>query len=322
MKTIALEEHYRIPSLVGPPETDVVKMVGQWLGDQLSDLGEGRLTKMDEAGIDMQVISHATPDAQNLKGAEGVDRAREANDRLAEAVRAYPTRFAGFAMVPTSDPTAAADELRRAVKELGFVGVLVNSTLGPNGAFLDNPAFEPLLARVEQLDVPLYLHPAVPPPVLRKTLYDGFPPSVSHTLSTAGWGWHAEVGLHALRLVLAGVFERHPRLRVVVGHCGEMLPFMMARIDEYLIPARTGLAALPSEYFLKHFWVTTSGMFTLPPVLCALQVFGVDRVLFSVDYPYCQYAPGRKMLDSLPLSPADKLKVASGNAERLLGISA
>ena len=167
-------------------------------------------------------------------GAEGLARAREANDQLAAAVRAHPDRFAGFATLPTADPQAAADELERAAVELGFVGALVNSTLGSNDAFLDDARFEPLLDRFERLDVPLYLHPAPPSAALREVLYSGLPPGVAARLATGAWGWHAEAGLHVLRMIATGVFDRHPALQMIVGHCGEMLPFMLARIDAML----------------------------------------------------------------------------------------
>ncbi len=241
-------------------------MWGQRVDDQLRDLGQARLADMDASGIDLQVISHVAPAAQGLAGAEGVTRAREANDRLAAAVRAHPHRFAGFATLPTADPRAAADELERAVRDLGLIGALVNSTLGPNGTFLDDAGFEPLLERFEQLDVPLYLHPAPPSAALREALYHGLPPAVAGRLATGAWGWHAEAGLHVLRMVATAVFDRHPGLRLIVGHCGEMLPFMLARIDAMLPQDKLALA--PSEYFLRNIWVTTSGLFSLPPVLC------------------------------------------------------
>ncbi|RSM40385.1 amidohydrolase [Amycolatopsis balhimycina DSM 5908] len=316
MKTITLEEHFGVPAV----SKWVPEMQGDWLAGQLDDLGEGRLQEMDAHGIDIQVLSLLSPGVQLLTGQEAVQTARNSNDLLAKAVREHPTRFMGWAALPTDDPRAAADELDRAVSELGLAGALVNSTFGTNGAFLDDPRFEPLLARIEQLGVPLYLHPAAPPQALRNLLFDGFTPVVGHLLETASWGWHSELGLHSLRMVLAGVFERHPDLRVVLGHGGEMLPFMMARIDEFLLPERTGLAELPSAYFLRNFWVTTSALTALPPVLCALQVFGVDRVLFSVDYPLTQMGPVRAVLDALPLAPADKQKVAGGNAATLLGL--
>src|SRR6202022_2520363 len=197
-------------------------------------------------------------------GAEGIARAREANDRLAAAVRAYPDRFAGFATLPTADPRAAADELERAVKDLGLLGALVNSTLGSNGAFLDDARFEPLLQRCEGLDVPLYMHPAPPSAALREALYHGLAPAVAGRLATGAWGWHAEAGLHVLRMIATGVFDRHPGLRLIVGHCGEMLPFMLARIDAML--RLDQLELTPSGYFLRNIWATTSGLFTLPRV--------------------------------------------------------
>lgn len=320
MRTIALEEHFWTAALASPPGTGVLALLEADLDVQLRDLGEGRLAGMDAAGIDVQVISHSAPAAQHLSADEGLARSREANDLLAKAVRAHPERFAGFATLPTADPAAAADELERAVTELGFVGAIVHSTLGTNGTFLDDSGYEPLLARAERLDVPLYLHPSRPPDALHDILFQGLPRRLAGLLASSAWGWHAEAGLHTLRLVVTGVFDRHPGLRLIIGHCGEMLPFMMARVDEVLTPQRTGLAGPVSEYLLRHVWVTTSGMFSLPPLLCTLQVFGIDRVLFSVDHPFASNALGRAALDALPLTPADKAKVAGLNAARLLGL--
>ncbi len=318
VRTIALEEHFWTASLAAGPGTGPLATWGPQIGDRLRDLASGRLADMDANGIDLQVISHVAPAAQGLEGAEALARAREANDLLAAAVQAHPHRFAGFATLPTADPHAAADELERATGELGFAGALVNSTLGSNGAFLDDARFEPLLDRFERLDAPLYLHPAPPPVALREVLYGGLPPAVAARLATGAWGWHAEAGLHVLRMVATGVFDRHPGLRMIVGHCGEMLPFMLARIDALLRPDRLALA--PSEYFLRNIWVTTSGLFSIPPVMCTVQVLGVDRVLFSVDYPFGSNAAGRRLLDTLPLSPDDVAKIAGGNAERVLGL--
>ena len=318
MRTIALEEHFWTPELAAPPGTGPLAMWGQRADDRLRDLGQGRLADMDAGGIDLQVISHVAPAAQGLAGAEGIARAREANDRLAGAVRAHPDRFAGFATLPTADPRAAADELDRAIADLGLIGALVNSTLGSNGAFLDDVRFAPLLGRFERLDVPLYLHPAPPSEALRAALYQGLPPAVAGRLATGAWGWHAEAGLHLLRMIATGVFDRHPGLRLIAGHCGEMLPFMLDRIDA-MLPVGS-MALKPSEYFRRNIWVTTSGLFSLPPVLCTVQVLGVDRVLFSVDYPFGDNAAGRALLDALPLAPAEVAKIAGGNAERVLGL--
>ena len=215
----------------------------------------------------------------------------------------------------------AAAELERAVKGLGFVGAMVHSTLGSNGAFLDDERFEPLLAAFEDLDVPLYLHPASAPREVADVLFGGLKPAVAARLASNAWGWHAEAGLHALRLVASGTFERHSGLKLIVGHCGEMLPFMLARVDEMLPPEVTGLPHPPSTYVRRNVWVTTSGMFSLPPVLCSIEVVGIDRVLFSVDYPFAANIAGRHLLDILPLSPGDKAQVAGGNAARLLRLS-
>lgn len=324
MRTIALEEHFLAPGLTPPPGTGPLATWGPQIGDQLRDLGQDRLASMDASGIDLQVMSHVAPAAQAMPGPEGATRAREANDRLAAAVAAHPDRFGGFATLPTADPAAAADELERAVTELGLAGAMINSTLGSNDAFLDEPGFAPLLERFERLDAPLYLHPAPPSAALHEALYRGLPPAVAGRLATGAWGWHAEAGLHVLRMIATGVFDRYPGLRMIVGHCGEMVPFMLDRIDAMLASARLGpdgLALRPSEYFLRNIWVTTSGLFSLPPVLCAVQVLGVDRVLFSVDYPFGRNAAGRALLDALPLAPADKAKIAGGNAERVLRLT-
>jgi uncharacterized protein len=318
VRTIALEEHFWTPELAAPPGTGPLAMWGERVDGQLRDLSQGRLAEMDANGIDLQVISHVAPAAQGLGGAEGIARAREANDRLAEAVRAHPGRFGGFATLPTADPRAAAAELDRATSDLGLIGAMVNSTLGSNGAFLDDARFAPLLERFEHLDVPLYLHPAPPSKALHAALYHGLPPAVAGRLATGAWGWHAEAGLHVLRMIAAGVFDRHPGLRLIAGHCGEMVPFMLDRIDAML--PLDGMALKPSGYFRRNVWVTTSGLFSLPPVLCTIAVLGVDRVLFSVDYPFGDNAAGRALLDTLPLAPADKAKIAGGNAERLLGL--
>jgi len=321
MRTIALEEHFWTAELAAPPGTGpLAPPDGARLSEQLRDLGRDRIAGMDAAGIDVQVLSHSQPAAQGLDGTRAADAASRANDLLAEAITAHPDRLAGFATLPTSDPVAASTELHRGVKTLGLVGAMIHSTIGTNGAFLDDERFEPLLAAFEELDVPLYLHPAQPPRDVAGVLFGGLKPAVAERLATNAWGWHAEAGLHALRLVAAGTFERHPRLRLIIGHCGEMLPFMLARAEQVLPPAVTGLPHPLSSYVHRNIWVTTSGLFSLPPVLCSIAVMGTERVLFSVDYPFAANAHGRQMLDALPVSPADKAKIAGQNAAALLGL--
>jgi hypothetical protein len=315
MRVIALEEHFLTPAmaegLAGGPATEPLR-------GKLEDLGDGRLADMDAGGIDYQVIGHTTPGTQALAGEGAVALAREANDRLAEAVRLHPDRFGGFATLPTSDPDAAAEELRRAKLQLGFVGAMVNGTTG--GRFLDDPMFRPLLAEAERLEMPIYLHPAAPPPAVHDAYFRGFEPTVEWSLSSGAWGWHAETGLHILRLILAGVFDRFAQLQVIVGHMGEMLPFMIARIDGILAPSRSGLERPVSDYLRGNLHITTSGIFTLPPLLCALMVLGVERIMFSVDYPYSSNEAGTTFLAAAAISPADKELIAHRNAERLLGL--
>ena len=319
MQTIALEEHFWTAELAAPPGTGpLARPDGARLDAQLRDLGRDRIAGMDAAGIDVQVLSHVQPAAQGLAGDRGVLAARRANDALAAAIARHPDRLAGFATLPTGDPAQAAAELERAARDLGLVGAMIHSTLGTNGAFLDDERFEPLLAAFEALDVPVYLHPAAAPENVADVLFGGLAPAVAGRLATNAWGWHAEAGLHALRLVASGAFERHPRLKLILGHCGEMLPFMLARVDEMLPPEVTGLPHPPSTYVHRNVWVTTSGMFSLPPVLCSIAVLGVDRVLFSVDYPFASNLAGRDLLDALALGPADKAKVAGENAAGLL----
>jgi predicted TIM-barrel fold metal-dependent hydrolase len=320
MRVISLEDHFWTPAIaqaIGAlrnPDTDA----GGPLAANLLDLGERRLAAMDAAGIDLQVISHTTPGVQHLDPETAIPLAREANDALARAVADYPDRFAGFATLPTSDPAAAADELERAVTELGFLGAMINGHT--NGRFLDDPSFDVLHARAVRLGVPLYLHPAEPVPAVRDAYYQGFNEATGWFLSAAAFGWHAEAGIHVLRMVLGGVFERHPELSFVVGHMGEMLPFMLQRVDDNLPPKVTGLDLLPSEYVLRNVHITSSGLFSIPPLQCALMVFGVERVLFSVDWPYAPNEDGRRLLDTAPLSPGDMALFAHGNAERLLGL--
>jgi hypothetical protein len=235
---------------------------------------------------------------------------------MAAAVAAYPDRFRAFATLPMCDPSASAVELSRAVEELGCVGTMIHGQT--HGVFLDDPSANPVLATAERLGVPVYLHPAEPPPAVRAAYFSGLDPAVAGTLATAGWGWHAECGLHVLRMVVGGVFERFPSLQVIVGHMGENLPFSLARADERLTPVVRGLSATVAETVLQHVHVTTCGYTTEPPLLCALTVFGANRMLFSVDYPFSDNSQATAFLQDAPLSPADRQKIAHSNAERLL----
>ena len=254
---------------------------------------------MDANGITVQVLSVAGPGADLVPGQDGVDVARAYNDALAEACARQPARYRGFAHLPMLAPDAAADELERTVRDLGFVGVLVNGAT--DGRFLDDPAFEPILARAEALDVPIYLHPGIPVPAVREAYYDGLPGNFSFTMALSAWGWHAETAIHTLRLVLSGALDRHPGLQIAIGHMGEALPFMLDRIDETTAAtARSHLTRSVRQTIVDQVWITTSGFFTTVPFIAALMSFGVDRIMFSVDYPFASNARARAFLDALP----------------------
>ena len=331
MRIVALEEHCTFPALTARIGPDAIRARGLTPGgiqvpavarkEQLQDIGPGRLAEMDEAGITLQVLSVAQAGADLLPGEEGAALARDINDQLARTVAEHPDRYAAFAHLPTSAPDLAADELERCVTGHKFLGGMVNGTTG--GLFLDDPKFEPLLARFERLGVPLYIHPAPPPPAVREVYYDRLPGHASLLLSIAGWGWHSETAIHVLRLVLSGALDRHPGLKVIIGHMGEGLPAMFSRCDQvFADEARDRLTRTVSKTITDQVWVTTSGFFSLPPLMALLLTFGTDRILFSVDYPFSPNLRGTEFLHSLPLSEADKIKLAHGNADRLLGLEA
>jgi predicted TIM-barrel fold metal-dependent hydrolase len=320
LRTIALEEHVQFKPLIERIDRKLIEAQGVPSGGsgrerELNDTGAERLAGMDAAGISMQVLSCSPPGADLVEGAEGVALARDMNNALAGVVPARPDRFAAFAHLPMREPKAAADELARAVNELGFRGAMINGTT--RDRFLDDPVFAPVLARAEQLDLPLYLHPTMPPAAVYQTYYDGLPGRAGALLASAGFGWHSEVAIHVLRMAMAGTFDRHPRLKLIIGHMGEMLPMMLARIDD-LAASDIGLGHSVADIILRHVHITTSGLFTQPPFIAALMTFGIDRILFSVDYPYSPNEKGRRFLDQLVVSPEDKAKIAHGNAERLL----
>jgi predicted TIM-barrel fold metal-dependent hydrolase len=282
---------------------------------KLVDLGAGRLADMDESGIDMQVLSLSGLGLYKLDPAAGTSLAHDCNDTLAAAVNQYPGRFAGLAALGMQDPEKAAMELERCVTTLGFKGAIINGTI--QGDFLDHPRFQPVLSQAEKLEVPIYLHPAPPPAEVYHGYFSGLPEGIAAALSTAGWGWHVETGLHCLRLVAAGIFDRFPNLQVIIGHMGENLPFSLVRAEGRLNTAGVRLEKPVGEYFHANFHITTSGYFTIPPLLCALMVFGADRILFAVDYPFSPNTAGRTFLQVAPVSPQDLAKISHANAERL-----
>ncbi|BBY38022.1 hypothetical protein MMAN_21560 [Mycobacterium mantenii] len=279
-----------------------------------NDLSDGRIQNMDEYGIDMQIVSYSSP-AQLVPHDEAVTIARAANDRLADAIRANPTRLGGFAALPWQNPNAAVDELDRAAGELGLKGVMIAGR--PGDAFLDDAKYAPVLQKLNDLELPLYLHPFYPVPEVQKAYYAGFRPEVSAMFSLGGWGWHHEAGVHVLRLILAGVFEKFPKLQVISGHWGEMVPFYLQRLDDVLLPKLTGLSTTITETYRNHVWVTPSGMFYEPHFEFIRNVIGIDRLIWAVDYPYLSLDGTRKFLENLPITEDEAHKIAHRNAERL-----
>jgi predicted TIM-barrel fold metal-dependent hydrolase len=326
MRVVALEEHFSVPAMVRRIDPDAIAQRGFRPRkapahgpnplELLPEIGEQRLKAMDEAGITVQVLSNSGPGPDLVPGADGVAFAREMNDYLAAAIARQPDRFAGFSALPTRSPDACAAELVRTVKELHFLGALINGTT--DGRFLDHPTYGDLLAAAEELDVPIYIHPHLPPEAVRQTYYSDLPAGVARVLATAAWGWHSETAIHLLRMVLAGTLDRHPRLKLIVGHMGEMLPVMLVRIDEVSALETEHLKRPVSRAILDQVWLTTSGIFSSPPFIAALLAFGIDRIMFSVDYPYSANAKGRAFLRELPLSPADMAKLTHANADALL----
>lgn len=310
---IAIEEHYwdrELMKLAGGPgfgsDPDLEK--------RLYDFTSIRLEEMDKGGIDIQVLSHGAPSTQRLAADVAPDIAKGVNDRLAAVVAANPKRLAAFAALPTAAPTAAADELERAVKQLGFKGAMLHGLT--NGEFLDLPKYWPIYERAEALDVPIYFHPALPHPAVTEAYYKDYVKDFPMVIRPA-WGFTVETATQAIRLILSGVFDRHPKLKVVLGHLGETLPFLLGRIDEAL--KRPGQKQIDfRSVFSKNFYVTTSGFFSNPALICTVMEMGVDHILFAVDWPFVMNPPATEWMKGVPLSEEDRVKILSGNAKRLL----
>jgi hypothetical protein len=327
VRTITLEEHCLTPELREALGAQIHPYypVHRWppaLEAKLTDIGAGRIAEMDAAGIDMQVLSTAQPGLEHLDAARAVAVARAFNDGVAAAVAAHPDRFAAFAALPTADPAASAAELGRAITELGMVGAMVNGRTQER--FLDDEFFWPIFEAAESLAVPIYLHPMPPPKAVYDLYYAGFGDDVGFMLGAGAWGWHVEIGLHSLRLMLAGVFDRFPALQLIVGHMGEVLPFMIERATGALgraialDPVQHKMELTPTEYFRRNFHITTSGFFTDPPLRCAIDVLGAERILFAVDYPFSDNATARRFIDTAAVSDQEREQIAHANAEALL----
>jgi predicted TIM-barrel fold metal-dependent hydrolase len=279
------------------------------------DMGAARLADMEAAGVSMQVLSYGGF-PQLLPVAQAIDLNRAANDRLALATQAQPTRFAGFATLPWQAPEAAARELERAVKELGFKGALINGR--PGDTFLDDVRYAPVLAAFDELQVPLYVHPGLPLPAVQVPYYGGLERELSARLAMFAWGWHNEAGIQVVRMLLARIFDRYPGLQVISGHWGEMVPFFLQRLEDSIPQEASGLRRPIVQTYREHVYVSPSGMLTLPHFQFIHTLMGAERILYSIDYPYQSLDGARAFIESLPLAEHEKKLIAHGNAERLL----
>ncbi|KQS03742.1 amidohydrolase [Sphingomonas sp. Leaf357] len=328
MRLIAIEEHI-LPLHVreawasAPPPHDPVSAIadGGETGERLADLGEHRLALMDEQGVDVQVLSLTTPGLHNLEPRSAVEEARRVNDLIADACNRHPTRFQGFAAVPTADPDAAPRELERAVRELGLKGALVCGRTRER--HLDHPALQPMLAKAAELGVPLFIHPQTPSPEVRQANYSGIGAQADLALAAFGLGWHYEAGLEWVRLAAAGVFDELPGLQIILGHWGEVVLFYLERTEAVLNRALKLDRSL-GDYARRNLYVTGSGMWSEPYLKRCLEIVGPDRLLFSTDFPY-QYRPGReprRFLETVDLDDAARRGLAFANWERLIGAAA
>jgi predicted TIM-barrel fold metal-dependent hydrolase len=321
MKLIGIEEHFLTAEVRDAWNAIALDAVDPSVAfhsgpieSRLLDLADERLALMDETGLDVQVLSLTTPALHDL-GPESVDLARRTNDALAAAVARHPTRFQAFATLPVSMPDEGALELERCITTLGFKGTMLCGRVGSRN--LDDPFFSPILRAAESLNAPILLHPRVPPADVRAAYYSGFTPEVDAAFATYALGWHYDAGIQFIRLVLAGTFDRMPRLQVILGHWGELVLFYAERMAA--LNRVSGLAQPIAEYMRENLYVTSSGMFIPHYLQRALSIVGTDRLLFSTDFPY-QYRPGRdarKFLETCGLANDELAGFAHGNWERL-----
>jgi len=324
MKLIGLEEHIVTPAVVAAwqaldPEWQDLALTPSEGGDsgrRLAEFGPERFAAMSETGLDVQVLSLSTPGLQNLAAADAVRLQAPTNDIIAEAVRRHPERLQGFATLATPSPKDAAAELERAVTQLGLNGAMVFGRTREKS--IDHPDFLPIFEAAEALRAPLYLHPQSPLPGVRDAYYSGFTPPVNAAFATHRIGWHYDAGVQLLRLILSGVFDRFPDLQVIVGHWGEVVMFYLERID--LLSQFAGLPRPLSEYLRTNVYVTPSGMLSQRYLQWSKEIVGVDRILFSTDYPFepASRAGARSFLEAADLSESEREGIASGNWERLV----
>lgn len=324
MRIVTLEEHISFPEMAAQIPKDALGGFGQsermqQLIPKLADITGERLQSMDANGITMQVLSVDSSGANLLSPEEGPAFARQYNDLIAQRIAGFEHRFAAFAHLPMTAPMAAADELERAVTEYQFRGAMIRGLT--QDKFLDQPEFAPIFERAEKLDVPIYLHPGLPPKGVADIYYSGLPThsGMAEALACYGWGWHSETALHVLRLLYSGIFDQYPKLKLIIGHMGEMLPMMIVRSERAFKPGNGGANQRTlTDTFHQQVHITTSGFFTQPPLKIALDTFGIDNLMFSIDYPFSTNEMGIEFLNAIELPDEQVAKIAHGNADKLL----
>ncbi len=327
MRIVTLEEHISFPEMADKLPKAALGGFGQSpamqrIAPKLADITGDRLQSMDANGITMQVLSVDSSGANLLDAKKGPAFAMQYNDLIAERIAGFEDRFTAFAHLPMTAPSAAADELERAVKEYHFRGAMIRGLTQEK--FLDHPEFAPIFERAQKLDVPVYLHPGLPPKGVADIYYSGLPnySGMAEAIACYGWGWHAETALHVLRLLFSGIFDTYPKLKLIIGHMGEMLPMMMARSERAFKPGNGGFNQRTlTDTFHQQVYITTSGFFTQPPLKIALDTFGIDNIMFSIDYPFSTNEMGIEFLNAIELPDEQKAKIAHGNADKLLKLT-
>ncbi|KAJ5135303.1 uncharacterized protein N7515_004581 [Penicillium bovifimosum] len=314
MQFITLEEHYISPAVRALAPSDPFAAFPTPTIQKLESLSNERLDDMDAGNVAIQVLSH-------VPGTYSPAVCTKTNNRLASAIARNPSRFAGFALLPMGDPEAAAAELERCVAEHGFMGALLDNHI--EGRFYDGVEFRCVFGKAQELGVPLYIHPAWATEEMVEHYKGNYGQEVAVAMSAYGWGWHSETAVHMLRLYASGLFDEFPKLKIVLGHMGEMLPFQLERIIR--VAGRWGLKRGFAEVWDENLWITTSGMFDLAPLACLLRTTRIERVLYSVDYPFSDNRTGEKFFERVKesglISGEDLEKFAHGNAEALLGVA-
>ena len=326
MRIVTLEEHVSFSEMTALIPDHLLEKkkpsnVAMQMMPKLEDVTGERLTSMNEAGITMQVLSVENTDVNLLDSTSAPGFALKYNDLLAEKIKNHPDRFMAFAHLPMTAPAAAADELERTVKSYGFRGAMIRGLT--NGDFLDHPKFAPIFERAEKLGVPIYIHPGLPPKSVMDAYYSnvGGKDGPFDAIACWGWGWHSETAIHVLRLLAAGTFDKYPKLKIIIGHMGEMLPMMWVRSNRSFMPGNGGENQRSLiDTFQQQLYITTSGLFTQPPLQIAIDTIGIDNIMLSVDYPFSTNQMGIDFLNEIQLPEEQIAKIAHGNADKLLGL--